>query len=421
MTFTSAFLPNGMAIGIDQNPHCNGVSVRVVIRSAARHDTVPGCAHFLEHCIAHSAAPSGGSVIDALEQLCLFSNFWTGKERILCLADTSPDHLSAVLSLFAHALLNPAYDAATLARERARILHEEDERRAATPAYGCLDRNIWGDHPFANTPLGLRSGIKALQAEDLEAFRHNHVVGSNMGIIISGPLCPEQTRRLIEAEFGLVPKGGSRPVQSPPSFRPDARLSIQKGQEMQSLTVTLQHINPVPEERASYVALAALLRVELDKRLSSTALNYAGAYTDYVSYSDLAHCEIGITVSPENAKAGLALVSATLRDDAAWLTPHALETLKKQWRLASDFNNNDPRQRVSLITTEYELTGNLVPWQELDARYDRVTIDDLREALHHLDLANPALLSVGPASPPWIANTPTPLPAVMTAEPGIGF
>lgn len=421
MTFTSEFLSNGIAVGIDQNLNSNGVSVRIVIRSAARHDTIPGCAHFLEHCIAHSATPSGSSVTEALDRLCLYSNFLTGKERILCLADTSSEHLPEVLDLLAHALLNPAYDATTLTRERARILHEEEERRAATPAYGILDRDIWGEHPFANTPLGLRSGIKSLQAEDLEAFRRNHVVGSNMGLIISGPLCPEQTLRLIEEYFSPIPRGGSRAVQSPPSFRRDARLSIEKNQEMQSIAVTLQHINPSPEERASYVALAALLQAELNKRLSSTALNYGGAYTDYNPYSDVAHCEIGITVSPENANAGLALVAATLRDETAWLTPHSLETLKKQWRLASDFNNNDPRQRVSLMTTEYELTGNMVLWQELDARYDRVTIEDVREALHHLDLTNPALLSVGPSSPPWIAKTQTPLPAIMAAEPAIGF
>ena len=419
MTFTSALLYNGMDVGIDQNLHSNGASVRIVIRSAARHDPVPGCAHFLEHCIAQSAAPTGGSVTDALEQLCLYSNFLTGKERILCLADTSSDDLPDVLGLLAHALNNPALDASTMARERARILHEEEERRAVTPSYGSLDHQIWGEHPFSNTPLGLRSGIKALQVEDLEAFRHSHVVGSNMGIIISSPLCPEQTLRLVEKDFGRISRGESRTVQSPPSFRPNPRLSIERNQDLQALTVCLEHIDPSPAERASYVALTAMLLTEINKRLSRTALNYGGGFTDYIPYSDVAYCEIGLTVTPENAGAGLALIASTLRDETAWLTPHSLATVKKQWQLASDFNNNDPRQRVCLMTAEYELTGNMVPWQELDGRYDRVTIQSVREALRHLDLANPAFISVGPASAPWIAQKPAAISPVMLAEPAI--
>ena len=188
MTFTTTSLPNGISLGIDHNPHSGGVSVRIVIRAGARNDTIPGSAHFLEHCIAHSTAPSGRSVVDTLDEMCLYSNFWTGKERILCLADTSPEHLQEVLSLLGHALLNPAYDPESLERERGRILHEEHERRAATPAYGILDRHVWGDHPVANTPLGLRASITAMKPADLEAFRQSHVVGSNIGIIISGPL-----------------------------------------------------------------------------------------------------------------------------------------------------------------------------------------------------------------------------------------
>ena len=412
MAFTSTSQPNGISVGIDQNPHSNGVSVRIVIRAAARHDTVPGCAHFLEHCIAHSAGPSGRSVTETLDEKCLYSNFWTGKERILCLADTSPEHLPDVLGLLSRALLNPAYDAPTLERERTRILHEEEERRAATPAYAILGRHIWGDHPFANTILGSRSSIKTMQPADLEAFRQNHITGSNMGIIISGPLDPAQTLTLIEGAFAPIPKGRPHVAQSPPAFLPAPRLSIQKSQDMQTLNVCLEQVNPAPEQRTSSVALSVLLQNELNTRLSRSALNYGGAYADYLPYSDLAYCEIGLSVSPENASAGLALISDTLHDAQAWLTPQALETLKKQWRMASDFNNSDPRQRVRLMTTEYELTGNIVHWKELDDRYDRVTIETVREALRHLDLANPALLSVGPAGSPWREPAPAAYPAI---------
>lgn len=420
MTFTTTSLPNGISLGIDQNSHSGGVSVRIVIRAAARDDTIPGSAHFLEHCIAHSAAPSGRSVTDTLDEMCLYSNFWTGKERILCLADTSPEHLREVLGLLGHALLNPAYDHETLERERGRILHEEHERRAATPAYGILDRHVWGDHPVANTPLGLRASITAMKPADLEAFRQSHLVGSNIGIIISGPLDPNQTLTLIERSFGAIPKGEKLPVQTPPSFLRNPRISIHKSQDMQAITVCLEHIDPAPEKRTSFVALSLLLQNEIDRRLSRSALNYGGASANYFPYSDHAYCEIGLSMSPENARKGLSLIAETLRDDSAWLTPQALETLKRQWRMASDFNNNDPRQRVLLMTTEFELTGNMVHWKELDDRYDHVTIESVRGALRQLDLSNPALLSVGPAQAPWLTQTPTPQPDRLQPEHSLG-
>jgi len=420
MTFTTTSLPNGIALGIDHNPHSGGVSVRIVIRASTRHNTVPGCAHFLEHCIAHSAEPSGHSVCDTLDEICLYANFRTGKENIQCLADTSAEHLPDLLGLLAHALLNPAYDPETLERERGRILHEEEERRASNPAYGLLDRQVFGDHPIADTNLGSRASIKAIQPADLEAFRQSHVVGSNIGIIISGPLDPAQALPLIESAFSAIPKGETRPLQAPPAFQRDPRVSFHKNQDMQRLTVCLEAIDAAPDQRTSFVALSNLLQTELDKRLNRSALNYGGASADYCPYSDHAFCEIDLCVTPDNARAGLALISDTLRDDRAWLTPQALEALKRQWRMSSDFNNSDPRQRVRLMTAEYELTGNMVSWQELDDRYDRVTIESVRDALRQLDLSNPALLSVGPAQAPWLTQTPTPQPDRLQPEHSLG-
>jgi predicted Zn-dependent peptidase len=88
--------------------------------------------------------------------------------------------------------------------------------------------------------------------------------------------------------------------------------------------------------------------------------------------------------------------------------------------MASDFNNNDPRQRVLLMTTEFELTGNMAHWKELDDRYDHVTIESVRDALRQLDLSNPALLSVGPAQAPWLTQTPTPQPDRLQPEHSLG-
>jgi hypothetical protein len=105
----------------------------------------------------------------------------------------------------------------------------------------------------------------------------------------------------------------------------------------------------------------------LDRQLCARALNYSGSYAAYVPYSDFGFYEICITAPPANAPDISRLISSTLDDPERWLTSANLDGLKRRWKLQDAFQVSDPRQRVRLMATEYELTGKIIDWHTIDA------------------------------------------------------
>ena len=60
--------------------------------------------------------------------------------------------------------------------------------------------------------------------------------------------------------------------------------------------------------------------------------------------------------------------------------------------------SSDPRQRVRLMATEYELTGKIIDWHTIDAGYADLSLEQVREAAHRFDIDNAARLSIGPVA-----------------------
>ena len=396
MAFVSGVLSNGISVGIDPNPHSHGVSVRLVIRNGSRHDGVSGSTHFLEHCMSQARTASG-NVADDLERLCVSSGFYTSKERVLIEADCVAEDFQDVLQLISTAVLDPAFDDESFEREQSRILHEELESRTNFPLLAPLQKRLYGSHLFANTILGLRSDIEAMTPGALRDHHRANVVGERIGIVVSGPVDPAQVMVQLEALLRNLPRGTAAPATTQPICN-SVHLSHHKVQDTQELSFYVQDTEAAPDDRMACIAFTELLKKELDRQLCARALNYSGSYAAYVPYSDFGFYEICITAPPANAPDISRLISSTLDDPERWLTSANLDGLKRRWKLQDAFQVSDPRQRVRLMATEYELTGKIIDWHTIDAGYADLSLEHVREAAHRFDIDNAARLSIGPVA-----------------------
>jgi predicted Zn-dependent peptidase len=175
-------------------------------------------------------------------------------------------------------------------------------------------------------------------------------------------------------------------------------LTHYKVQDTQELSFFVQDKDAAPEDRMACIAFTELFKKELDRQLYARALNYSGSYAAYVPYSDFGFYEVCITAPPSSAPDISSLVAETLADQDSWLTSAALDGLKRRWKLQDAFQISDPRQRVRLMATEYELTGNIIDWRTLDSCYADLSLEQVGAAGRRFDIDNAASLSIGRAA-----------------------
>lgn len=121
------------------------------------------------------------------------------------------------LALLVSVLSAPHFDAAVLAREKARVI--AGLREAATkPEYigaKAFQAAIYGEHPYALPEAGEEETVAGLTREDMVDFHARHYRAANLTITLMGDITREQAESLAERLAGGLPPGEAPPPIAP--------------------------------------------------------------------------------------------------------------------------------------------------------------------------------------------------------------
>ncbi|MGQ9685689.1 MAG: M16 family metallopeptidase [Thiobacillaceae bacterium] len=121
------------------------------------------------------------------------------------------------LSLLRAVLTAPRFEAAILARERARAVAGLKEA-ATQPQYlgeKAFQAAVFGDHPYALDESGEIDALERLSREDLIAFHRLYYRAANATIAIMGDIGRAEAERLAEALTAGLPPGEASPPIPP--------------------------------------------------------------------------------------------------------------------------------------------------------------------------------------------------------------
>jgi zinc protease len=123
---------------------------------------------------------------------------------------------STGLNLLADVVLNPAFPASALERERevqtASIRSQKDDLLKS--ANKALRRTLFGEAGYGLDPLGSEESVQAIQVSDLRAFRRKLAVPGNCVLAIYGDIHTAAVKAAVEKAFASW-KSGSVSVLSP--------------------------------------------------------------------------------------------------------------------------------------------------------------------------------------------------------------
>ena len=362
-----ARLPNGVTVLVRENPTAPVVGVSLMVRMGTRWETAEnaGISNLVQLMIVRGTTTrDGGQIVEAADAMG-GSIEATGDVDYSEIAATALSrHWVEMLELVADVALRPTMKDGVVVAVRDFLLRQVRNRgdKPYDVALDTLGARVFGRHPYAWDPLGLKDSLERLDRDALLAHYKRHYVPGGLVLAVSGRVKTAEVMAQATRLFGAMP-AGTAPTTAPPrppAAAPWREVRVVPGAQAQILMGTLA---PSLND-ADYPAVKVLANVlggGMAGRFFSELRDKQGlAYTTAAQYParvDTSYFVAQLGTAPENvARAEAALRAQLERVQRERVSPEELRVAKAYvlGNLAMDRRTN---ARQAWYLAAYEESG----------------------------------------------------------------
>ncbi len=398
-------LASGIRLVTESMPDVCSASLGIWVGTGSRDETEAqaGISHFLEHLLFKGTeARSARQIAEAIDAVGGDMNAYTTKEYTTFYIRLLAEDLELGLDILSDILIRPAFRPNEVDAERQVIL-EEVLMHLDEPADIVQERfaeALFPGHPLGREVLGLPDVIKSVGVGEIRAFFETHYLPGNMVVAAAGQVDHDEVAAGISRRFAGR-SGGGPPRRQPPAGALLPRLLEADETEQAHLVYGVRAPGRRAEERFVLAAMNHVLGGGLSSRLFQSVREERGlAYSigsDRVGYDDAGALAVSVGTSPENAKEVLSLIDAELDEMAGnGVSRRELEVAKGNLRADLLLSLEDSGARMSRIGASLLLHGQVLTAEEVMARIESVTLEQVRQVAGRVLTAERALAVVGP-------------------------
>jgi predicted Zn-dependent peptidase len=360
--------------------------------SAAEDEPEAGLSHLIEHMLFRGTARYRSLEIDQLfDTMGAELNAGTGKETTSVYSRVLDRHLERALDVMADMVWRPAFDGGELEYERQIVLEEiamyEDDPQ--DKVFDILGEAVFGTHPLGRAIIGRADVVGSAGPDALRSFHAARYVPSNIVIAAAGSVDHDALVSMIE-DSGIERAGGQAPEPpAAPDAQPARRRFFAKETEQYHVCLGAPGLARDDERRFAARVLDNILGGTSSSRLFQEVRERRGlAYSVYSFQSLYAGSgQIGLYLGtrPDNVSRALGVVAdelARFRDEPA--TEDELERSKENVKGRVLLALESTTSRMNRLGSSVLAGIPLLSVDEVEARIDAVTVDDLQELAEEL-------------------------------------
>ncbi len=401
-------LANGLRVVTSEMPHTRSATVSIYVGAGSRYerDEEAGLSHFLEHMLFKGASrrPTAFEISEAIESVGGIHNAATDREATIYYAKVPHTAALETIDILSDMVREPVMDAAELEKERHVILEElaSIEDSPAEIAGILVDETLWPGQPLGRNIGGTPESVKALPLSAVCDYFRAQYVPENLVLAVAGNVSHSDAVAAAERWLGgmvaAVP-GAWYPHEAREN---GSRVAVHEKDTEQAHvclaypTVPLTHPDRYAVDLLSTVlgeGMSSRLFMELreERALVYDVHTYPSEFRDAGSLTVYAGCD------PENARTTVELTLAEVEKLLKDLPTRELEKGKSMARGRIQLRMEDTRSVAGWIGSQELLLGEVLTVDEVVARIDAVTHDDLmRVGATYLRPEFAALAVVGP-------------------------
>lgn len=398
-------LGNGVRLVTEAMPEARSASLGLWVGTGTRDEPLElaGASHFLEHLLfkgtpRHTAL----QIAEAFDAIGGEANAFSTKEYTVVHGRVLAEDLELCCDILSEMVTSPLIRPEDVEAER-RVVLEEIALRDDTPddlVFDVFAEAVFGEHVLARPVLGTSESVASLTPAAVRGFHDAGYGASNIVVAAAGALDHEQLAGWVRE---VLPVGG-RPVERRPEEARGARALRLVAKDSEQVHLVLGGVGYSREhpDRFAWEVLDVLLGGGMSSRLFQEIREQRGMAYSVYSYRDL-YQEAGmygvyVGTSPENTTEVLKISEAIL-DALAADGPTEAEVVRAKGHLRGSLmlSLEDSANRMSRIGRSELLRGEVITIDELAARMDAVTVEDVARVA--ADLLRPegrVLTIVGP-------------------------
>jgi predicted Zn-dependent peptidase len=404
-------LPNGLRVVTESVPGVRSVSFGAWIGVGSRDETPrqTGAAHFLEHLLFKGTQTRSAWEITApIEAVGGEMNAFTAKEYTCYYARVLDDDTELAVDTVCDVVLNGRLDAGDIEGEREVILEEiamNDDDPGDT-VHDLYMRTHYGDGPLGRPILGTQDSLEALTPQGIRSFYRRHYVAPRMVVAAAGAVDHDEVVERVRTAFRGADVPGE-PVIRPATRRAPAapgrgtRAVTHRPSEQAHLVLGLGGIRRTDDRRYALGVLNAALGGGMSSRLFQSVREERGlAYSVYSfvsSFADTGYTGVYVGCLPDKLRDVLDVTHEVIADVARnGLSDEELRRGRGQLRGSVVLGQEDAGSRMSRIAKGELLYDEIPSIDDIVARIDAVTSDDISELAGELLTEPPTYAAIGP-------------------------
>lgn len=396
-------LPNGVRIVTEKVDYVRSASIGIWVKNGSRHEPeeLGGISHFIEHMIFKGTEQrSAEDIAFAMDALGGQFNAFTTKEYTCYYLKVLDSHIKTGVAVLADMFLHSRFAEDDIALERGVVL-EEIDMYEDTPEDVATEKLF--EHCFAGSTLGrpilgTKKALSAMTGNTLRDYVRSHYRPQDTVIALSGRF-DQSDLDYIRALFEPMRGEGCNQIE-PAAYRP-AVVVRPKEIEQNHLCLGFPGLPIGADARYALQVLSSILGGGMSSRLFQTVREQNGLC--YAIYSFAAgHLDTGMvsiyTALGKNTEArAVALICKVLREFCA-NGPDAQELSRCREQLKANIlmGMESTSARMHQLGKGELFLGHAVQADELIARYDAVTTDEVTELARRLfDFEQASICAVG--------------------------
>ena len=368
-----------------------------------------GAAHFLEHLLFKGTQTRSAWEITApIEAVGGEMNAFTAKEYTCYYARVLDDDTELAVDTVCDVVLNGRLDAGDIEGEREVILEEiamNDDDPGDT-VHDLYMRTHYGDGPLGRPILGTQDSLEALTPQGIRSFYRRHYVAPRMVVAAAGAVDHDEVVERVRTAFRGADVPGE-PVIRPATRRAPAapgrgtRAVTHRPSEQAHLVLGLGGIRRTDDRRYALGVLNAALGGGMSSRLFQSVREERGlAYSVYSfvsSFADTGYTGVYVGCLPDKLRDVLDVTHEVIADVARnGLSDEELRRGRGQLRGSVVLGQEDAGSRMSRIAKGELLYDEIPSIDDIVARIDAVTSDDISELAGELLTEPPTYAAIGP-------------------------
>lgn len=398
-------LKNKIRILTDSDANAESVSLGVWVSVGARFETedVNGISHMLEHmAFKGTTSRSAFQISKEIEDVGGFINAYTGKNMTAYYVRVLKEHQKKGLDIIADILQNSVMDKTELAKEKGVIIQEINMQND-TPddlVFDYFNEVAYPNQPLGRAILGTVDSVKRISSEQLLDYMHNEYTTPRIIISASGAVDHEEFVALCNEKFNSF-KEDDRP-NAPKAFYKGGEKRVSKPNEQVNLVLGFEGVPYSHQDYYTYKILSGILGGGMSSRLFQEIREERGLVYSIYAFSS-SETDTGIFgVYAGTSEKEVKELMPVLCDELVKL-PHTLteeEILRAKARLKSSllmrYENISTHAEMNAIDTI--LYGRVVPKEEIIAKIEDVSAQNLERVAKELLSRTPTLAALGPIS-----------------------